>query len=152
MHARSSAWRCCDGKGRGARVQCELLLAATFIIGWTLNLHWFVLLGSSKKFTSRDHWITALSQINGCYSSRCLPALERLWPDGPFEDCKVRMFVNQRPTQSWSSYLPGKKYIYPQGNIVKSLHHYVLSQWKRFWAYIYALCIVLHSQMFYPNR
>jgi len=72
MHARSGAWRCCDGKGRGARVQCELLLAATFIICWTLNLHWFVLLGSSKKFTSRDHWITALSQINGCYSSRCL--------------------------------------------------------------------------------
>jgi len=30
------------------------------------------LLGSSKKFTSRDHWITAFSQINGCYSSRCL--------------------------------------------------------------------------------
>ena len=29
MHARSDAWRCCDGKGRGARVQCELLLAAT---------------------------------------------------------------------------------------------------------------------------
>ena len=72
MHARSGAWRCCVGKGRRARLQCELLLAATFIICWTLNLHWFVLLGSSKKFTSRDHWITALSQINGCYSSRCL--------------------------------------------------------------------------------
>jgi len=28
-------------------------------------------LGSSKKITSRDHWITAFSQINGCYSSRC---------------------------------------------------------------------------------
>jgi len=32
MHARSIAWRCCDGKGRAASVQCELLLAATFIV------------------------------------------------------------------------------------------------------------------------
>ena len=29
MHARSDAWRCCDGKGRGTWVLCELLLAAT---------------------------------------------------------------------------------------------------------------------------
>jgi len=33
------------------------------------------------------------------------------------------MFVKQRRTHSWSSYLPGKKYIYPKGKIVKSLHH-----------------------------
>jgi len=32
MHARSGAWRCCDGKGRAARVQCELLLAGSFIV------------------------------------------------------------------------------------------------------------------------
>jgi len=62
------------------------------------------------------------------------------------------MFVKQRRTHSWSSYLPGKKYIHPQGKIVRSLHHYVLSQWKRFWVYIYALCIGLRSQMLYPNR
>jgi len=31
MHARSGAWRCCDGKERAARVQCELLLAGSFI-------------------------------------------------------------------------------------------------------------------------
>ena len=62
------------------------------------------------------------------------------------------MFVKQRRTHSWSSYLPGKKYIYPKGKIVKSLHHCVLSQWKRFWVHIYALCICLRSQMFYPNR
>jgi len=37
MHARSGAWRCCDGKGRAARVQCELLLARSFIVlCWTL--------------------------------------------------------------------------------------------------------------------
>ena len=29
MHARSSAWSCCDGKERGTSVQCELFLAAT---------------------------------------------------------------------------------------------------------------------------
>jgi len=72
MHARSGAWRCCDGKERAARVQCELLLAGSFIVlCWTLNLHGYVLLGSSKKITSRDHWITAFSQINGRYPSRC---------------------------------------------------------------------------------
>jgi len=71
MHARSGAWHYCDGKGRAARVQCEPLLAAIFVVlCWTLNLHWHVLLGLSKKTTSRDHWITAFSQINGCYSSR----------------------------------------------------------------------------------
>jgi len=54
------------------KVQCELLLAATFsVLCWTLNLHWNVLLGSSEKIISRDDWITAFSQINGCYSSRC---------------------------------------------------------------------------------
>ena len=78
MHARSGAWRCCDGEGRAARVQCELLLAATFtVLCWTLNLHWYVLLGISKKITSRDHWITAFSQINGCYSSRCPSCLTK---------------------------------------------------------------------------
>jgi len=41
MHARSGACRCCDGKERAARVQCELLLAGSFIVlCWTLNLHW----------------------------------------------------------------------------------------------------------------
>jgi len=58
------------------------------------------------------------------------------------------MFLKQRQTHSWSCYLPGKKYIYPKGKIVKSLHHYVLSQWKRFWVYIYALCIGLRSKYF----
>ena len=70
MHACSGTWRCCDGKERAARVQCELLLAGSFIVlCWTQNLHWYVLLGSSKKITSRDHWTTAFLQINGCYSS-----------------------------------------------------------------------------------
>ena len=71
MHTRSGAWRCCDGKGRAARAQCELLLAAAVIVlYWTLNLHWCVLLASSKKITCCDHWITAVSQMNGCYSSQ----------------------------------------------------------------------------------
>jgi len=119
MHARSGAWRCCGGKERGARMQCELLLAGSFIVlCWTLNLHWYVLLGSSKKITSRSHWITAFSQINGCYSSRWpsyitkalriraiwrLPSAniceaahiakcECLWCRA---NCQVRMFVKQ---------------------------------------------------------
>ena len=94
--------------GKNARVQCELLLAGSFIVlCWTLNLHWYVLLGSSKKITSRDHWITAFSQINGRYFSRC-PSCIRLCAYGPFEDCQVRMFVKQRRTHGWSSCLPGK--------------------------------------------
>jgi len=38
MHARSGRWRCCDGKGRAARVQSELLLAATFIASVELQI------------------------------------------------------------------------------------------------------------------
>jgi len=83
MHTCSGAWHCCDGKERAARVQCELLLAGSFIVlCWTLNLHWYVLLESSKKITSRDHWITAFSQINGRYSSQCPSCITkalRLW-------------------------------------------------------------------------
>jgi len=103
MHARSGTWRCCSGKGRSARVQCELFLAATFIVLCsTLNLHWYVMLRSSKKITRRDHWITAFSQINGCYSSRCPSCLTKalLCANRPFEDCQVRMFVKQRALPS----------------------------------------------------
>ena len=92
------------------------------------------------------------SKSTGVFLRDAFPALQRLCANGPFEDCKVLMFVKQRRTQSWSSYFPEKKYIYPQGKNVKSLHHYVLSQWKCFWVYIYALCIGMHSQMLYPNR
>ena len=91
-----------------SKVQCELLLAGSFIVlCWTLNLHWFVLLGSSKKITSHDHWITAFSQINGCHSSRCpscLTKAQRLCANGPFEDCQVRMFVKQRALPSANVY------------------------------------------------
>ena len=48
--------------------------------------------------------------------------------------------------------LAGEKYIYPKEKIVKSPHHYVLSQGKRFWVIIYALCSSMRSQMLYPNR
>jgi len=119
MHARSGAWRCCDGKERAARVQCELLLAGSFtVLCWTLNLHWYVLLGSSKKITSRDHWITAFSQIKRYYSSRCPSCLTKalryraIWrlPSANVceaariakgeclrrrANCQVRMFVKQ---------------------------------------------------------
>ena len=45
-----------------------------------------------------------------------------------------------------------EKYIYPKAKIVKSLHHYVLSQWKRFWICIYVHCSSMRSQMSYPDR
>jgi len=151
MHARSGAWRCCDGKGRWARVQCELLLAATFIICWTLNLHWFVLLGSSKNSQAAITELLLYRKSTGVILRDAFPALERLCTNRPFEDCKVRMFVKQRQTHSWSSYLPGKKYYYPKGKIVKSLRHYVLSQWKRFWLCIYAHCSNMRSQMLYTR-
>ena len=76
---------------------------------------------------------------------------QTLYPNRRIEIWEVRMFVKQRRTQSWSIYLPGKKYIYPQGKIVKSLHHYVRSQWKRFWVHIYAHCSNMRSQMLYTR-
>jgi len=108
MHARSGAWHCCDGKGRVARVQCELLLAATFIVlCWTLNLHLCVLLASNEKITCRDHWITAVNAnervlffampllahkdfalTGGLKTAMC----ECLWSN---THCQVRMFLKQ---------------------------------------------------------
>jgi len=48
---------------------------------------------------------------------------QMLYPNRRFEIWQVWMFVKQRRKNGWSSYLPGKKYIYPKGKIVKSLHH-----------------------------
>ena len=116
MHARSGAWRCCDGKNE--RQGCNVSYCSFIVLCWTLNLHWYVLLGSSKKITSCDHWITALSQISGRYSSRCpscitkalrLRAIWRLPSANVCEaariakceclrsraNCQVRMFVKQ---------------------------------------------------------
>ena len=45
----------------------------------------------------------------------------------------------------------GKNCIYPKGKIVKSLHHYVRSQWKRFWLCIYAHCNSMRWQMLYTR-
>ena len=47
--------------------------------------------------------------------------------------------------------LAEEKYIYSKAKIVKSLHHYVLSQWKRFWVCIYAHCSSMRSQMLYTR-
>ena len=97
MHAHSGAWRCCDGKVRAIRVQCELLLAATFIVlCWTLNLHWCVLLASSEKITRCDHWITAFFHKSMGFILRdALPGSQRLCANGLFENCQVQMFVKQ---------------------------------------------------------
>ena len=46
---------------------------------------------------------------------------------------------------------PFEKYIYPTAKIVKSLHNYVWSQWKRFWLWIYARCSSMRSKMLYTR-
>jgi len=75
-----------------------------------------------------------------------------LYTNRSFEIWQVRMFVKQRQTHGWSSYLPGKNIFILKQKIIKSLHHYVLNQWKRLWVCIYAHCSSMRSQMLYPNR
>jgi len=63
MHARSDAWRCCDGKGRGTRVQCELFLAATlFSVELWISIDTYCS-GKQQKFTSRDHCFVANQRV-----------------------------------------------------------------------------------------
>ena len=110
------------------------------------------IVGKQQKIHNRDHGITALSQINGCYSSRCLSCPKKAlhkWAIWRLQSANV---CEAAPNTQLKQLLAGEKYIYPTAKIVKSLHHYVLSQWKRFWVYIYALCIGLSTQMLYPNR
>jgi len=49
----------------------------------------------------------------------------------------------------WKGY--ARTFICHKGKIVKSLHHYVRSQWKGFWFCIYAHCSSMRSQMLYTN-
>ena len=91
MRAHSSARHCCDGKGRAARVQCELLLAATFIV-----LCWICIVGKQQK----DH---KPQSLNYCFFTNqrvlffMMPFLtwQRLCTNRPFEDYQLRMFVKQ---------------------------------------------------------
>ena len=69
---------------------------------------------------------------------------QMLYPNRRFEIWQVRMFVRE--------ILAGEKYIFPKAKIVKSLHHCVVSQWKRLWVCIYVHCSSMRSEMFYPNR
>ena len=61
------------------------------------------------------------------------------------------MFVKQRRTHSWRSYLPGKNIFIPQQKSSKVCNIYVLCQWKRFWLCIYAHCSNMRSQMLYTR-
>jgi len=133
MQARSGAWCCCDGEGPAARVQCELLLAATFIVlCWTPNLHWNVFLGSNKKITSRNHWITAFSQTNGCYSSWCPSCLTKalrwraVWRLPSANVCEAGLIAKcecvwSRRTGGSSSYLLLKRNNFAAAKTVNSL-------------------------------
>jgi len=169
MHACSGAWRCCNGKERAARVQCKLLLAGYFIVlCWTLNLHWYVLLGSSKKITSRDHWIAAFSQINGCYSSWCpscitkalrLLAIWRLPSANVCEaariakceclrsraNCQVRMFVKQ-PNGQLQQLLANEN-----KTILQQLKLSTLYMMFQLTLIFYPYHTGMHSEMLYTN-
>jgi len=197
MHARSGAWRCCDGKGRAARVQCELLLAGSFIVlCWTLNLHSYVLLGSSKGFALTGRFKTAkcecLWSSMHCQVRMFVKQLNRrlqhliavenktnlqqpkpstfyitfhltlifyphhtgmhsqmLYTNGSFEICQERMFVKQRQTHSWSTYLLSKKIFvlkYKSSNLYMICFNSVKKS-----LIIYVLCIGMRSQMLYTN-
>ena len=61
------------------------------------------------------------------------------------------MFVKQRRTHGWSSYLPGKNIFIPQQKSSNLYIIHVLCEWKRFWVCIYAHCSIMRSQMLYTR-
>ena len=61
------------------------------------------------------------------------------------------MFVKQRRTHGWSSYLPGKNIFIPQQKSSNLYIIYVLCQWKRFWLCVYAHWSNMRSQMLYTR-
>jgi len=75
-------------------VQCELLLAATFIASVELQISIDVYCWEAAK---RSH--AAITELllfrksTGVILRDALPGLQRLYANGPFEDCQVRMFV-----------------------------------------------------------
>jgi len=74
---------------------------------------------------------------------------QMLYPNRRIEICQVRMFVKQRRTHGWSSYLPGKNIFIPQQ---KSSNLYIIMfEVKRFWVCIYAHCSSIRSQMLYTR-
>jgi len=100
MHARSGAWRCCDGKERAARVQGELLLAGSLLSSVELQISIDLYCWEAPKRSQAA--ITELllfRKSTGVILRDALPALQRLCAYGPFEDCQGRMFVKQRALQ-----------------------------------------------------
>ena len=79
-----------------SKVQCEPLLAGSFIVlCWTLNLHWYVLLGSNKKSQATITELLLFCKSAGVILRDALLSLQRLCANGSFEDCQVWMFVKQ---------------------------------------------------------
>ena len=85
MRARSGAWCCCAGKGREARVQCKLLLAATFMYCWE----------AVKRSQVTITELLLFRKSMGIVLRDALPASQRLCANRLFEDCQVRMLLKQ---------------------------------------------------------
>ena len=106
MHACSDAWRCCDWKGRAARVLCELLLAATFsVLCWTLTSIEMYCWEAAKRSQVAITELLLFRKSTSVILRDALPASQRLCANGPFENCQVRMF-KQRAC-FWSSRTDG---------------------------------------------
>ena len=106
MHACSDAWRCCDWKGRAARVLCKLLLAATFsVLCWTLISIEMYCWEAAKRSQVAITELLLFRKSTSVILRDALPASQRLCANGPFENCQVRMF-KQRAC-FWSSRTDG---------------------------------------------
>jgi len=99
MHARSGAWRCCDGKGRAARVQCEQLLAATFIVlCWTLISIDMYCWEAAKRSQAAITELLLFGKSMGVILQDALPASQRLCANRPLKTAKCECL--------WSRALP----------------------------------------------
>jgi len=75
---------------------------------------------------------------------------QMLYTSVSFEICQERMFVKQRRTHGWSTYLLSKE-IFMLKQKSSNLYMICFNSVKKFWVIIYALCIGMRSQMLYTN-
>jgi len=75
---------------------------------------------------------------------------QMLYTSVSFEICQERMFVKQRRTHGWSTYLLSKE-IFMLKQKSSNLYMICFNSLKKFWVIIYALCIGMRSQMLYTN-
>jgi len=106
-------------------------------IGWSSYLPWKNIFILKQKLSNLYIIIFSVSE-NENVSENCIYAhcssmrSQMLYPHRRFEICQVRIFVKQRRTRSWSSYLSWKKCLCQSKNFIL-FATYVLTQWKVFW-------------------